>query len=99
MNKSNDHQGSVAQKAERSRRLWAVCGLFLLLGLYLYFILRMLSGGDASGEALASLLGAMIGLPILLFLMAFALQSMRKRQGESQIAKEEERSDEKKFTK
>ena len=93
MNKSNNHQGSVAQKSERGRRLWAVCGLFLLLGLYLYFILRMLSGGDASGEAL------MIGLPILLFLMAFALQSMRKRQGESQIEKEEERSDEKKFTK
>ena len=99
MNKSNNHQGPVAQKSERSRRLWAVCGLFLLLGLYLYFILRMLSGGDASGEALASLLGAMISLPILLFLMAFALQSMRKRQGESQIEKEEERSDEKKFTK
>ena len=99
MNKSNNYQGSVAQKSERGRRLWAVCGLFLLLGLYLYFILRMLSGGDASGEALASLLGAMIGLPILLFLMAFALQSMRKRQGESQIEKEEERFDEKKFTK
>lgn len=99
MNKSNNHQGSVAQKSERRRRLWAVCGLFLLLGLYLYFILRMLSGGDASEEALASLLGAMIGLPILLFLMAFALQSMRKRQSESQIEKEEERSDEKKFTK
>ena len=96
MNKSNDHQGSVAQKSERGRRLWAVCGL---VGLYLYFILRMLSGGDASGEALASLLGAMIGLPILLFLMAFALQSMRKRQTESQTEKEGEGSNEKKFTK
>lgn len=99
MNKSNNRQGSVAQKSERGRRLWAVCGLFLLLGLYLYFILRMLSGGDASGEALASLLGAMIGLPILLFLMAFALQSMRKRQSESQTEKEGEGSNEKKFTK
>ena len=96
--RSSDHR-DPAQKSGKGRRLFAVCGLLSLPGLYLYFILQMLFGRNTSGEALASLLGAMVGLPILLFLMAFALHCMRKRQDESRIENAGENFDEKKFTK
>ena len=45
--RSSDHQ-DPAQKSGKGRRLFAVCGLLSLPGLYLYFILQMLFGRNTS---------------------------------------------------
>ena len=67
----------------KPKQIGALVCVFLLIGLYVGALIVACLDLDASGQLFAGWLGAMTGLPILLWLLLWSFQLLKKRREEN----------------
>ncbi|MCM1266845.1 MAG: hypothetical protein NC302_02990 [Bacteroidales bacterium] len=61
------------------KRIAAIIGILLIAALYVGGLILLLVNPDAFGRYFAGWLGSVIGLPILIWLIIWSLQQLKKR--------------------
>lgn len=62
------------------KQIAAIIGILLVTALYAGGLILILVNPDAFGRLFAGWLGSIIGLPILIWLIVWSLQQLKKRQ-------------------
>lgn len=93
--KHSNPLGTQPEKPKRKstpRQIAALVCVFLLVGMYIgAFVVACLDLGD-SGRLFAGCLVATIGMPILLWLLLWSFDLMKKRQADSRQPQDEAKS-------